>query len=88
MGCFVGRFSANGVLVAKKCPELPESMMVVIDVLVEGPSAAVEICLVLFVTVIDNFVESTGLSVLGSPCLHPWVVAMLAVLLVLRGGRR
>ena len=71
MGCAVGRLSASGVLVAKKCPELPESMMVVIDLLVEGPSAAVEICLVLFVTVIDNVVVSTCLSVLGSPRLHP-----------------
>ena len=88
MGDVAFFLSWSGVVMAKKWPELPESMMEVIDVKAEGPSAAVVIWDVLFVTGMDNCELGGFVSELGSPPFQFSVVATLAVLLLLRCGRR
>ena len=76
MGCFASVFSCSGVVTEKKCPELPESIIVVN--VVEGPSAADEIWCGLFVTSLDNCVVWIFLlSVLGSPPFQLGVVVVL-----------
>ena len=83
MGSVEGWTFWSGVRRAKKCPVLPESSIAVADLGGEEPSAAVEICVFLWFSVLVVETAVSMLLVLGVPPFQ-----LPESLLVRRSGRR